>query len=620
MKTRENIHQKLNNLFFSEFANNLAAPLIKKVSCFNKGDFNNRFDLRVATDENQLGNWWRHPIYIIAKPSAENVVINITIQPQRWPDDVENYANEHKNIIDQKYQEINDLIKSHSINASDVKQEIKTESKFVLSYSLSITIDKANPSEADYLKFINFLADLCLITVSLSDELPVGDDTSKLEEADISWQEQNPIQNEEINSNLSNNDKRVYLFCLSVSTDEDIQIVTEQIFEKVHLIKSFIKANIDDNVNAFLFEEFNQSYQLAKSLNKKSIDEADFKEYIMQLLQKYTQTDFNGYFEFEFNTSFIFDLTSKINEVGFIDVWNEKFLELSAEVDDNFTIFGYHEVYEDIIRQIYDHGEWETGLIASEQGYFDCPLSDYIRSEAGWDNPQESIFDLTTYNKVQVDQEISLSEETCEKTEVDSITVNSDSKEELPHKEIVIGKQIWSSKNLNLDKFRNGDSIIETKSNDEFAQACISGKPAWFYYGNDLANGEKYGKLYNWYAVSDPRGLAPEGWHIPSDEDWKSLIDYLGGTEVAGEKMKNTKEWGGTDSEITNESGFSGLPGGKCDDQESMEIGETGCWWSSTDSNETMAMNIELSDIFSSVSICESNKKYLGYSVRCLKD
>ena len=199
MKTRENIHQKLNNLFFSELANNLPAPLIKKISCFNKGDFNNRFDLRVATDENQLGNWWRHPIYIIAKPSAENVVINITIQPQRWPEDAENYANEHKNIIDQKYQEIKDLIKSHSINASDVKQEVKTESKFVLSYSLSVTIDKANPSEADYLKFIAFLTSLCHITVSLSDELPVGDDTSKLEEADINWQEQNPIQNKEMN-------------------------------------------------------------------------------------------------------------------------------------------------------------------------------------------------------------------------------------------------------------------------------------------------------------------------------------------------------------------------------------------------------------------------------------
>lgn len=217
----------------------------------------------------------------------------------------------------------------------------------------------------------------------------------------------NSNQKSEINTtkdiiaSIKNENKRVYLFCVSISSEEDIQIVTEQIFEKIHLFKNFIKTNIDDNVSGFLFEEFDQSYKLAKSLKNKSIDDPDFKEFIMQILQKYTQTDFNGCFEFEFRTSFIFDLTSKINEVGFIDVWNEKFLELSAEVGDTIRIYGYHEVYEDIITQIYDCGEWETGLIASEQGYYDWPLSSYIRSEAGWKNPQEAIFDLTTYKKVE---------------------------------------------------------------------------------------------------------------------------------------------------------------------------------------------------------------------------
>ena len=178
MKTRENIHQKLNNLFFSELANQLVSPLIKKISCINKGNFNNRFDLRIATDESQLGNWWRHPIYVIAKPSAKNVVINITIQPQRWPGDGEKYADEHKDNIDKTNQEINDLIKSHSINAPLVKKDIKTEGKFVLSYSLSVTIDKANPTDADYSKFINFLASLCKLTVSLSDALLISNATS----------------------------------------------------------------------------------------------------------------------------------------------------------------------------------------------------------------------------------------------------------------------------------------------------------------------------------------------------------------------------------------------------------------------------------------------------------
>ena len=217
----------------------------------------------------------------------------------------------------------------------------------------------------------------------------------------------NSTQKSEINTtkdiiaSIKNENKRVYLFCISISSEEDIQIVTEQIFEKIHLFKNFIKTNIDDNVSGFLFEEFDQSYKLAKSLKNKSIDDPDFKEFIIQLLKKYTQTDFNGCFEFEFSTSFIFDLTSKKNEVGFIDVWNEEFLELSAEVGDTIRIYGYHEVYEDIITQIYDCGEWETGLIASEQGYYDWPLSSYIRSEAGSENPQEAIFDLTTYKKVE---------------------------------------------------------------------------------------------------------------------------------------------------------------------------------------------------------------------------
>ena len=246
-----------------------------------------------------------------------------------------------------------------------------------------------------------------ILTNEISKRYSINAYSTDLESYIQKKSEINSTQKSEINTtkdiiaSIKNENKRVYLFCISIYSNEDIQIVTEQIFEKIHLFKNFIKTNIDDNVSGFLFEEFDQSYKLAKSLKNKSIDDPDFKEFIIQLLKKYTQTDFNGCFEFEFSTSFIFDLTSKKNEVGFIDVWNEEFLELSAEVDDDFDIYGYHEVYEDIITQIYDCGEWETGLIASEQGYYDWPLSSYIRSEAGWKNPQEAIFDLTTYKKVE---------------------------------------------------------------------------------------------------------------------------------------------------------------------------------------------------------------------------
>lgn len=132
-------------------------------------------------------------------------------------------------------------------------------------------------------------------------------------------------------------------------------------------------------------------------------------------------------------------------------------------------------------------------------------------------------------------------------------------------KEVTIGNQVWMSENLNVDKFRNGDPIPQAKTDEEWQEAGINQQPAWCYYDNDPANGEKYGKLYNWYAVNDPRGLAPKGWKIPSDEEWSRLTDFLGGERVAGTKMKYTDFWAdyeGKSGNGTNESGFSGLPGG----------------------------------------------------------
>ena len=109
--------------------------------------------------------------------------------------------------------------------------------------------------------------------------------------------------------------------------------------------------------------------------------------------------------------------------------------------------------------------------------------------------------------------------------------------------EVTIGKQVWMVENLNVDKFRNGDPIPHAETNEEWEKASDNKQPAWCYYDNDPANDTKYGKLYNWYAVNDSRGLAPAGFHIPSDSEWTVLIDYLGGKEVAGVKMKSTSGW-----------------------------------------------------------------------------
>ncbi|TKS56283.1 hypothetical protein FCN74_07335 [Mesohalobacter halotolerans] len=188
-------------------------------------------------------------------------------------------------------------------------------------------------------------------------------------------------------------------------------------------------------------------------------------------------------------------------------------------------------------------------------------------------------------------------------------------------KESHIGKQVWMTENLNVDKFRNGDPIPHAKTIDEWKVAGSNKEPAWCYYDNDPANSEKYGKLYNWYAVNDPRGLAPEGWKIPSNEDWNRLTEFLGG--MAGKKMKSTEFWADYDGESgngTNESGFSGLPGGfRSRSGRFNYISNDGFWWSSTENDTNNAWNRYLyygsGDFFRN----GSNFKEEGLSVRCIK-
>jgi len=120
-----------------------------------------------------------------------------------------------------------------------------------------------------------------------------------------------------------------------------------------------------------------------------------------------------------------------------------------------------------------------------------------------------------------------------------------------------IGQQVWTTENLNTDRFRNGDLIAEAKTTEEWEKAAKNGQPAWCYYDNRM----QYGKLYNWYAVNDPRGLAPKGWHIPSQQEVEVLVNFLGGKDEAGKKMKTTNLWI-TESGNNNSSGFSAMPGG----------------------------------------------------------
>ena len=137
-----------------------------------------------------------------------------------------------------------------------------------------------------------------------------------------------------------------------------------------------------------------------------------------------------------------------------------------------------------------------------------------------------------------------------------------------------------------------------------------------------LFRSNEYGKLYNWYAVNDARGLAPKGYHIPSDAEWSVLTDYLGGYNIAGSKMKSvgTQYWRSPNEGATNKSGFSGLPGGYRNyDGTSYSIGEFGYWWSSSEYHSTSAWDRSLSYYYGGVYRSYSSQAY-GFSVRCLRD
>ena len=159
---------------------------------------------------------------------------------------------------------------------------------------------------------------------------------------------------------------------------------------------------------------------------------------------------------------------------------------------------------------------------------------------------------------------------------------------------VTIGNQVWMTKNLNVDKFRNGDPIPEAKTDEEWIKAGENKQPAWCYYENDPANGEKYGKLYNWYAVNDPRGLAPEGWHVPSEEELQDLFNYLGGRKFAGIALKNDSGWLDKGNG-TNKSGFSALPGGHRHLDGIFDSAESiGHWWASSVFKENVFINLNL--------------------------
>ena len=184
---------------------------------------------------------------------------------------------------------------------------------------------------------------------------------------------------------------------------------------------------------------------------------------------------------------------------------------------------------------------------------------------------------------------------------------------------VKIGKQEWMARNLNVSTFRNGDTIPEVKMGKDWEIAGNEGRPAWCYYKNDLENGQKYGKLYNWYAVNDPRGIAPIGWHVPTDEEWTRLTDELGGEDIAGTLLKSQKGWKKNGSG-TNESGFNAHPaGGRYSDGTFSSLKEYTYWWSSTETDPDLAW-YRYTGYEDALAPRYYYDKRTGFSIRCLKD
>lgn len=184
---------------------------------------------------------------------------------------------------------------------------------------------------------------------------------------------------------------------------------------------------------------------------------------------------------------------------------------------------------------------------------------------------------------------------------------------------VEIGNQIWTVKNLNVTTFRNGDLIPQAETPAEWQNAAKTGEPAWCYYENSADNGKTYGKLYNWYAVKDPRGLAPKGWRVPTDAEWSTMTKHLG-EAGAGKTLKATTGWP-QGKNGSNSSGMTILPGG-CRNANGRFYGTTklAYMWTSTENQSDSAWYRTISSDFDTIHRHGSLSKESGLAVRCIKE
>jgi uncharacterized protein (TIGR02145 family) len=191
---------------------------------------------------------------------------------------------------------------------------------------------------------------------------------------------------------------------------------------------------------------------------------------------------------------------------------------------------------------------------------------------------------------------------------------------------VSIGTQCWTKENLKVTKYNDGTAIPEVADNGTWAGLTTGARAA---YDNNISNVATYGYLYNWYAASgivtsggsSTKNICPTGWHVPTDAEWTTLTDFLGGLTVAGGKMKETGTlWNDPNTGATNESGFSARPGGfRFNFGGFLNSRFNAVFWSATENGVGLAWGRNLNYNNGQV-VRSSDSKRNGLSVRCLRD
>lgn len=183
---------------------------------------------------------------------------------------------------------------------------------------------------------------------------------------------------------------------------------------------------------------------------------------------------------------------------------------------------------------------------------------------------------------------------------------------------IKIGGKVWMTSNLKVTRYRNGDPIPEVADASRWPKLKSGAR---CNYGNDAENGKTYGFLYNWFAVNDPRGLAPEGWHVATDREWQALADAVGGAEEAGKVLKSTDKWEGSANDGAESNGFNALPSGARRDADGhfLMIGKFARFWTATPASGGKAQGRALGFYDNTLRGGEVGPNN-GFAVRCVKD